>query len=65
MIDHVKATVLNLIILQSVTNKLVTDSTPMQICNDMINLTSLINDNEIKVATSLIAPRNDRKREIK
>ena len=65
MIDHVKATVLNLIILQSVTNKLVTDSTPMQICNDMINLTSLINDNEIKVATSIIAPRNDRKREIK
>ena len=65
MVDHVKATVLNLIILQSVTNKLVTDSTPMQICNDMINLTSLINDNEIKVATSLIAPRNDRKREIK
>ena len=65
MVDHVKATVLNLIILQSVTNKLVTDSTPMQICNDMINLISLINDNEIKVATSLIAPRNDRKREIK
>ena len=65
MVDHVKATVLNLIILHSVTNKLVTDSTPMQICNDMINLTSLINDNEIKVATSLIAPRNDRKREIK
>ena len=65
MVDHVKATVLNLITLQSVTNKLVTDSTPMQICNDMINLTSLINDNEIKVATSLIAPRNDRKREIK
>ena len=65
MVDHVKATVLNLIILHSVTNKLVADSTPMQICNDMINLTSLINDNEIKVATSLIAPRNDRKREIK
>ena len=44
---------------------LVTDSTPMQTCNAMINLISLINDNKIKVATSLIAPSNDRKREIK
>ena len=63
MEDHVEQIVCsseaNQIILHVVTNDLVTDKTPVQICNDIINLTIFINDHRIKVAISLMLPHSD------
>ena len=63
MEDHAKITVRssegNQIILNPGTNYLLTDKTPMQICNDIINLASFIKDNLIQVVISFVALRND------
>ena len=63
MDDHVETIVCSSetdqIMLHVGTNYLVTDKTLMQICNDIISLAAFIEVNGIKVAISLIVPRND------
>ena len=63
MEDHVEHIVcsseVNQIILHVVTNDLMTDKTPVQICNDIINLATFINDHRIKVAISFMLPHSD------
>ena len=63
MEDHVEhilcSSEANQIILHVVTNDLVTDKTPVQICNDIINLATFINDHRIKVAISFMLPHSD------
>ena len=62
MKDHVKPTVrsseVDQILLHVGTNNLVTENTPIQICNN-INFASFIEVNGIKVPISLIIPIND------
>ena len=62
MKDHVKPTVrsseVDQILLHVGTNNLVTENTPIQICNN-INFASFIEVNGIKVAISLLIPIND------
>ena len=62
MKDHVKPTVrgseVDQIILHVGTNDLVTENTPIQICNN-INFGSFIEVNGIKVAISIIIPISD------
>ena len=63
MEDHVEhilcSSEANQIILHVVTNDLVTDKTPVQICNDIINLATFINDHRINVAISFMLPHSD------
>ena len=47
------------IILHTGTNDLSSDKTPVQICNDIVNLASSIKDKYIKVTISKIVERND------
>ena len=60
--DHVKPVFRNQeadIILHTGTNDLSSDKTPVQICNDIVNLASSIKDKYIKVTISKIVERND------
>ena len=64
MVDHIKPTIreedVDHIIIHIGTNELPNkDKTPIQICNDIINLSSSIKDQNIKVTISEIIPRND------
>ena len=60
---HVKRVIRNQeadhIILDTGTNDLSSDKTPVQICNDIVNLAASIKDKDIKVTISEIAERND------
>ena len=61
--DHAKPVIRNQeadhIILHTGTNDLSSDKTPVQICNDIVNLASSIKDKYIKVTISKIVERND------
>ena len=64
MSDHVKPTIRNdkphCIVLHAGTNELQFKSkTPIQICNELINLQAPIKEHGIKVAISCIVSRND------
>ena len=51
--------VFNAIILHTGTNDLSSDKTPVQICNDIVNLAASIKNKDIKVTISEIVERND------
>ena len=61
--DHVKPTIRNQeadhIILHTGTNDLSSDKTPVQICNDIVNLVASIKNKDIKVSIFEIVERND------
>ena len=61
--DHVKPVIRNQeadhIILHTGANDLSSDKTPVQNCNDIVNLAASIKNNDIKVTISKIAEQND------
>ena len=61
--DNVKPVIRNQeadhIILHTETNDLSSDKTPLQICNDIVNLAASIKNKDIKVTISEIVERND------
>ena len=61
--DHVKPVIRNQeadhIILHIGTNDLSSDKTPVQICNDIVNLAASINDKDIKLTISEIVEQSD------
>ena len=61
--DHIKPVIRNQeadhIILHTGVNDLSSDKTPVQICNDTVNLAASIKDKDIKVTISEIVERND------
>ena len=63
LVDHVKPAIReenpDHIILHIGTNDIPTDQTPIQICNNIINLASSLKENDIKVTISSIVQRND------
>ena len=64
MVDHIKPTIREYqpdhVIIHAATNDLPNDDkTPIQICNDLINLAASIKTQDIEVAISAIVPRGD------
>ena len=64
---HVKRVIRNQeadhIILDTGTNDLPSDKTPVQICNDIVNLAASVKDKDIKLTISEIVERNDAQNE--